>query len=227
MTSAIRTRNRRSILIAEPQPVMRFGLAQLINQERDLLVTGEADTGAQALNLIAARRPDLLLLDVVLPDRNGLDLLRDVHVFHAGLPALVFSMYDEGIFAERVLRSGGRGYVMKTEPGRKLLLAIRQVLEGRIYVSERIASGILESFSGHPAQANGSLVQALSEREFEVFQLMGQGRATREIAERLHISVKTVEVHRGNIKRKLHLRTGAQLLHYAFQSQQGNKPARA
>jgi DNA-binding NarL/FixJ family response regulator len=203
------------VLIVDGQPVMRFGLIHLIASEPDLMVSGEADTAAQALNLISARPPDLVLLDIALPDRSGLELLKDIHVFHPGLPTLVFSVHDESIYAERVLRAGGRGYVMKQESSHEVLRAIRQVLEGRIYVSERISAKILETFSGQQPESD-SKVERLSDREFQVLQRIAQGEGSRQIAERLNLSAKTVEVHRANIRRKLKLKGGAELMRYAI-----------
>jgi len=134
---------------------------------------------------------------------------------HPGLPVLVISMHDESVYAERVLRAGGRGYIMKQEGGKKLMQAIRKVLAGQIYVSEKMSSKILEVFSGHRPHAANQPVEKLTDREFEVFQLIGQGKTTRAIATHLHLSIKTVEVHRANIKQKLQLKTGPELIHYA------------
>lgn len=203
------------ILLVDSHPMLRAGLAQLIAHEPDLVVGGEADTAAQALNLIAARRPDLVLAALSLPGKNGLELIKDIRVFHPQLPVLVFSMHEETLYAERVLRAGGRGYIMKKEGGRKLLQAIRQVLGGQIYVSDQMSAKILEIFSGRRSEAVNSPVELLSDREFEVFQWVGRGEGTREIAERLCISVKTVEVHRANIKRKLKLKSPTDLVRSA------------
>jgi DNA-binding NarL/FixJ family response regulator len=207
---------RKHVLIVDDHPMMRQGLAQLIEHEPDLVVAGEADTASQALNQIAARRPDLVLADISLPDKNGLELIKDLQVYHPGLPVLVVSMHDESLYAERVLRAGGRGYIMKQEGGKMLMQAIRQVLSGQIFVSEKMSAKILEIFSGRRAEASNSLAELLTDREFEIFQLVGQGRVTREIAEHLHLSVKTVEVHRANIKQKLKLKNGAELVRYAI-----------
>jgi DNA-binding NarL/FixJ family response regulator len=167
---------------------------------------------AQALKRINADKPDLVLAGISLPDRNGLELIKDVQALHTGLPVLVVSMHDESLYAERVLRAGGRGYIMKQEGGKMLMRAIRQVLSGQIYVSEKMSAKILEIFSGHRTDVAQSPVERLSDREFEVFQLVGQGRGTREIAGHLHLSAKTVEVHRANIKHKLELKRGADLV---------------
>jgi DNA-binding NarL/FixJ family response regulator len=211
-----RAKAKQRVLIVDDHPMMRQGLAQLINHEPDLAACGEADTAAQALKLMSAVKPSLVLVDISLPDRNGLELIKDLQALQPGLPVLVVSMHDESLYAERVLRAGGRGYIMKQEGGKRLMQAIRQVLSGRIYVSEKMAAKILEIFSGHRAEVAQSPVERLSDREFEVFQLVGQGKGTREIAGHLHLSVKTVEVHRANIKHKLELKHGTDLVRYAI-----------
>jgi len=220
-----RARAKKRILIVDDHPMMRQGLAQLINHEAGLLACCEADTAAQALKRINAGKPDLVLADISLPDRNGLELIKDVHALHPGLPVLVVSMHDESLYAERVLRAGGRGYIMKQEGGRMLMRAIRQVLSGQIYVSEKMAARILEIFSGHRTDVAQSPVERLSDREFEVFQLVGQGQGTREIAGQLRLSVKTVEVHRANIKHKLELKRGTDLVRYAIRWTETQNPA--
>jgi DNA-binding NarL/FixJ family response regulator len=195
--------------------MMRQGLAQLVNNEPDLTVCGEADTAGQALNVVPGSRPDLLIADISLPDKNGLELIKDLRALQPELSILVISMHDEELYAERVLRAGGRGYVMKQEGGKILMEAIRQVLSGKVFVSEKMSAKILEIFSGRRDQSGGSPVQRLSDREFEVFQMIGEGKGTRQIAEHLHLSVKTVEVHRANIKEKLRLKTATDLVRYA------------
>ena len=207
--------SRKRVLIVDDHPMMRTGLAQLIDNEADLKVCAEADNAAQALDIAVSQALDLILLDISLPDKNGLELIKDIRALKPGLPILVVSMHDESLYAERVLRAGGRGYIMKQEGGKMLLGAIRQVLNGQIYVSEKMSAGILESFSGRHAEGAVSPVQQLSDREFEVFQLIGQGESTRKIAAHLHLSGKTVEVHRLNIKKKLKLKTANELVRYA------------
>lgn len=216
---------KKRILIVDDHPMMRQGLAQLIDNESDLSVCGEADTAGQALSIVGPQTPDLVLADISLPDKNGLELIKDLQAMHPGLPVLVVSMHDESLYAERVLRAGGRGYIMKQEGGKKLMEAIRQVLSGQIYVSEKMSAKILEIFSGRRSQAANSPLEQLSDREFEVFQLIGQGRITREIADHLHLSVKTVEVHRANIRRKLKLPTGADVVHQAIRWVESQKPS--
>jgi DNA-binding NarL/FixJ family response regulator len=206
----------RRVLIVDDHPMMRNGLAQLIGNEPDLKVIAEADNARQGLELVTHQTFDLVLLDISLPDKSGLELLKDIRVLRPELPVLVVSMHDELVFAERVLRAGGRGYIMKQEGGQKYLQAIRQVLAGQIYVSDKMSARILESLSGRASEKAGSSpVQRLSDREFEVFQLIGQGLGTREIAQRLHLSVKTVEVHRINIKEKLQVKTATELVRFA------------
>jgi DNA-binding NarL/FixJ family response regulator len=206
---------KKRLLILDDHPMMREGLAQLINNEPDLTVCGEAGTGREGLDLVGSRKPDLLLADISLPDKNGLDVIKDAHALYPEMAVLVISMHDESLYAERVLRAGARGYIMKQEGGKKLMEAIRQVLNGRIYLSEQMSARILESFSGQRNQASGMPMEKLTDREFEVLQLLGQGKGTREIAEQFHLSNKTVEAHRANIKRKLNLKTGSELVRYA------------
>ena len=218
-------KGKKRVLIVDDHPMMRQGLAQLIDHEPDLVSCCEADSASQALSLIAANKPDLVLADISLPDKNGLELIKDIQALQPGLPVLVVSMHDEALYAERVLRAGGRGYIMKQEGGKALMSAIRQVLGGQIYVSEKMSSRILEIFSGHRAQTGSSPLERLSDREFEVFQLIGLGYGTRQVAERLHLSVKTVEVHRSNIKMKLKLRSGTELVRYAIRWMEAQSPA--
>jgi DNA-binding NarL/FixJ family response regulator len=206
---------KKRILVIDDHPMMRQGLAQLINNEPDLAVAWEADTAGQALDVISANKPDLVLADISLPDKNGLELIKDIHVLCPAASILVVSMHDESLYAERVLRAGGRGYIMKQQGGKKLMEAIRQVLSGQIYVSEKISARILENFSGRHAPSAASPISRLSDREFEVFQLIGDGKGTREIAGKLHLSIKTVEVHRANIKEKLSLTSATELVREA------------
>jgi DNA-binding NarL/FixJ family response regulator len=203
------------LMIVDDHPMMRQGLAQLIDNEPDLKVVAEADTGGQGLDLVVKEQLDLAVLDISLPDKNGLELIKDMRAVKPELPILIISMHDEALYAERVLRAGARGYIMKQEGGKKLLQAIRQVLTGQIYVSEKMSARILETFSGRTPEQSASPVARLSDREFEVFQLIGQGKGTKEIANHLNLSVKTVEVHRARIKEKLAIQTATDLVRYA------------
>jgi DNA-binding NarL/FixJ family response regulator len=218
------TKGRKQILIVDDHPMMREGLAVLIDHEPDLSVAAQADNAAQALQAIESMVPDLALVDISLPDRNGLELIKDLRTLHPDLPILVVSMHDETLYAERALRAGSRGYIMKQEGGKMLMQAIRQVLSGQVYVSERMSAKILETFSGRRHEAPGSPVGRLTDREFEVFQLIGQGRGTRQIAEALRLSVKTVEVHRANIRKKLEISTGTELVRYAIRWAEAQNP---
>lgn len=208
-------RNIKRLLIVDDHPMMREGLAQLIHQESDLTVCGEAGSANEALNLVEKLKPHLVLVDISLPDKSGLELLRDLQALHPSLPMLVISMHDESLHAERALRAGARGYIMKQEGGGKMMEAIRQVLGGQVYVSNKMSARILETFSGRRAKISRSPVERLTDREFEVFRLIGQGIGTREIARRLSLSIKTIEVHRANIKRKLNLKGATELVRHA------------
>lgn len=204
------------ILVVDDHPMMRQGLAALINNEPDLVICCEAENAAEAMEAIAEKKPDMVLADITLPDKSGLELIKDIQALHPGMRVLVISMHDESLYAERVLRAGGRGYIMKQEGGKRLMEGIRQVLAGQIYVSEKMSRRILEIFSGQNVGSSGSSpVEKLTDREFEVFEHIGAGKSTRDIAEKLHLSVKTVEVHRLHIKDKLALRTAPELIRYA------------
>ncbi len=219
------SKKKKQVLIVDDHPMMREGLAQLINREKDLVVAGEADSAARAIEQTAQLKPDLVIVDITLPGRSGLDLIRDIHAVHPAALVLVVSMHEESLYAERVLRAGGRGYVMKQAGGKKLMEAIRQVLGGQIYVSADTSARILETFSRNNNETPATGVQSLSDREFEIFQLIGQGENTRDIAKKLILSVKTVEVHRLNIKSKLKLATAAELIHFAVRWMQSNPAA--
>ena len=215
---------KRRLLIVDDHPIMRQGLAQLINNEADLAVCCEAATAGEALAAIAASPPDLVLADLSLPDKGGLELIKDIQALHPGLPVLVLSMHDEAIYAERVLRAGARGYIMKQEGAAKVMEGIRQVLNGQVCVSEKMSARILDIFSGRRTANSRSPVERLTDREFEVFELLGQGKSSRQIAEQLHLSIKTVEVHRANIKQKLQLTTAPELIRYAVRWVETQEP---
>ena len=210
-----RTRSPRRILILDDHPLTRYGLAQLIHHERDLVVCAEAESASQALAAIKSSRPDLVLADITMPGKSGLEFIKDMRMQHPGLPVLVISMHDEGLYAERVLRAGGRGYIMKNEGGARVLEAIRQVLQGQVYVSKQMSAALLDVLSRHHAGGSEVTPSLLSDREFEVFQLMGQGLSAAQIAQRLNLSIKTVGTHRQHIKQKLKARTGPELIRLA------------
>jgi DNA-binding NarL/FixJ family response regulator len=203
------------ILIVDDHPMTRGGLVHLINHQPEMVVDGEAEDAAQALDLLASKRPDLVLIDITLPGKSGLELVKDVKAMHPDLPMLVLSMHDESLYADRVLRAGARGYITKHEGGDKLMGAIRHVLSGRIYVSESMSAHILEIFSGGQTGIDRSSIQKLSDREFEVFEALGEGLSSHEIAKKLHLSAKTVDAHRANIKTKLKINTTAELISFS------------
>jgi DNA-binding NarL/FixJ family response regulator len=203
------------IFIVDDHPMTRAGLTHMINHQPDTLVCGEAENAAQALDLMAVSQPELMLIDITLPGKSGLELIKDVKAILPDLPILVISMHDESLYADRVLRAGARGYITKHEGGDKLMGAIRHVLSGKIYVSESMSAHILEIFSGGQPGTDRSSIQNLSDREFEVFQALGEGLSSHEIAKKLHLSAKTVDAHRANIKTKLKINTTAELISFA------------
>ena len=217
------TQLRKKIFLVDDHPMMREGLAQLIAHEADLVVCGEASDVTEALDQIEKLKPDLALVDITLRSSNGLELIKDLRIRAPATAVLVISMHDESLYAERVLRAGGRGYIMKQEGGKKLMEAVRQVLSGKTYVSEKIAARIFDAFSGRPSEGS-SPVEQLTDREFEVFQLIGGGLSTKEIANKLHVSAKTVEVHRVNIKQKLNVGTAPELIRFAVRWMETQKP---
>ena len=206
---------RRRVFLVDDHPITRYGLMQLLGREPDLQVCGEAGNAQQALAALDAVRPDLLLVDITMPGKSGLELVRDVRLLHPAVLVLVVSMHDETVYAERMLRAGARGYIMKDEGGEKLLEAIRQVLAGEVYVSKRMASAILNALAPAASANRQGTPASLSNRELEVFQLIGQGLSTRDIALRLHVSGKTVATHRAHMKEKLGLQTGPELIQQA------------
>ena len=207
---------RKKILVVDDHAVLREGLVAQINREPGLVVCGEADSARAAIAAVEKLNPDLALVDITLPGRNGLELIRDLRTLRPGLPVLVLSMHDAAVFAERVLRAGGRGYVSKQQSGGQLIKAIRHVLSGQIYLSEEVSTRLLGSFTGKAERPRTlSPVELLTDRELEVFNLIGQAKETKEISSRLGMSAKTVEAHRASIKRKLKLKTGPELTRHA------------
>jgi len=202
------------VLLVEDHPVMRQGLALLLERETDMLVCGEADDVASALRAALELRPDVVVVDITLKNSNGLDLIKELRRRAPLLPVLVFSIHDEAVYAERALQAGARGYVMKHEATEKLLDAIRCLSRGESYFSEHVQERVLRQ-AGRGGRQNRDSVQALSDRELQIFELVGRGLGTRVIAERLEISVKTVESHLARIKEKLDLKNHTELLQRA------------
>jgi DNA-binding NarL/FixJ family response regulator len=214
------------VMLVDDHPIIRDGLGTIINQQADLEVCGEAGDAAAAMSALSKMEPDLLVTDLTMPGRSGIDFIRDVHAMRPGLPILVLSMHDEMLHAERVLRAGARGYVMKDAGVAKMLEVMRLLLSGKSYVSPKLAARLLDAMTGHRPRGSKSPIEKLSDREFEVFQLLGSGQSTKEVAETLKLSTKTVDVHRSHIKEKLQLKDASSLVHYAIrwvetQSNQG------
>jgi DNA-binding NarL/FixJ family response regulator len=215
--SAVR-RHKRQIFLVDDHPVTREGLARLINHEPDLEVCGEAGTAAKALPAIEKAKPDLVIVDVSLTKgASGLELIKDLAVRQSRLPVLTFSTHDEALYAERALRAGARGYVMKQEPTANIMQAIRKTLNGEIYLSKAMNDRLLHKLVQPYSVSAASEVEQLSDRELEVFRLLGRGHGTRAIAKELHLSVSTVESHRAHIKDKLHLHTAPALVRHAVE----------
>jgi len=203
------------ILIVDDHPMMREGLASLLGSQPDLEVCGEAETAAQALEMIPSIRPSIVIADITLPGKSGIELIKDICAMYPEVATLAVSMHDESVYAERVLRAGARGYIMKKEGGKRIIEAIRKVAAGEVAVSEKMSAQILRIFSGRPTGDTESPVRRLTDREFEVFELIGRGLGTAQMAAELHISAKTVEVHRAHIKEKLQIKSGTELIAYA------------
>ena len=196
---------------------MRERLAELINQETDLHVAAEAEDANGALAAIKQDTPDVAIVDITLKDTYGIELIKQLKELYPALPVLVLSMHDESLYGERALRAGARGYLNKQEATKKVVDAIRRVLAGEIFVSEKMAATLLRKVAGVKSADAGSPVDVLTDRELEVFQLLGQGRSVRQIADSLFVSVKTVEAHREHIKQKMQFESSAELLRFAIQ----------
>jgi DNA-binding NarL/FixJ family response regulator len=210
---------KRRILLVDDHPIVRQGLEEMINQQDDLNVCGTAENVHTALTQIEKIKPDLVVLDISLQGNSGLELLKDIKVRYPDLPVLMLSMHDENLYAMRAIRAGARGYLMKHESTDQLLVAIRQVLDGEIHLSKDLERKMLNHFAGRGGKQAGSPIESLSDRELQVFTLIGQGFGTRQIADKLHLSIKTVESHRAHIKEKLNLSTATELLQHAIQWQ--------
>lgn len=213
----------RRVMIVDDHPIVRQGLRRLIENEPDLAVCCEAEGANDAKALLRRCVPDAVIVDVSLKQGDGLEVIRDTRAHHPGVALLVLSMHDEAIYAERMLAAGASGYIMKQEASDQFLVALRRVLDGGIYVSEAVGSAMVEKVNAGHAHA-GSPVDSLSNRELQVLNMIGQGLSTRQTAEALHLSVKTVESHRQRIKRKLSLKTSSQLMQYAVNWYAGRTP---
>lgn len=209
---------KRRVFIVDDHPIVRQGLVQLINKEPDLQVVGEGEDVYESLRAIRSARPDLCLLDVTLKDGDGIELLKEIKAFNADQAVLVLSMHDEQLYAERALRAGARGYIMKQEPPQTLIDAIRRVLAGEIFVSTKMGATLLHRMVGSKTATSVSPMERLTDRELEIFRMIGAGMRVREIAEKLFLSTKTVEAHREHIKEKLGFKSSNELLRFAIRN---------
>jgi DNA-binding NarL/FixJ family response regulator len=207
---------KRKVFIVDDHPILRQGITQLINQERDLMVGWESETAREALAALAKAKPDIMVVDISLKNSDGIELIKNIRATYPALPVLVLSMHEESLYAERALRAGAGGYIMKQEATGKVLTAIRSVLKGELYISEKIKEKLVRHQVGGQGGKARSPVEQLSDRELEVFGLLGRGRGTSQIAEQLHLSTKTVETYRANIMEKLDLHGATELVQRAF-----------
>jgi DNA-binding NarL/FixJ family response regulator len=209
--------SKRQVLIVDDHPVVRQGLSQLIDQEADLHVCGHAEDAYQAVQAVKQLKPDMVIVDISLKDTSGMDLIRDIKVRYPSLPVLTLSMHDESLYAERALRAGAKGYIMKQEATEQVVTAIRRVLAGQIYVSDSMAAKMVSKLATGAAPLSASPIESLSDRELEVFRLIGEGHKTRDVADKLHLSVKTIETYRAHIKEKLGFKDGNELFRFAVE----------
>ena len=203
------------IIIVDDHPIVRQGLTELINHENDLVVCCQAEDASEAMEFIKESDPDIIIVDISLKETSGLELIKDIKVQYPQLPVLVLSMHDESLYAERSLRAGARGYIMKQEATDRVIMAIRKVLKGELYISDSMTAKMVDRLVGGATES--SPVNALSDRELEVFDMLGQGHGTRNISEKLHLSIKTIETYRAHIKRKLNLSDATELIQHAVQ----------
>lgn len=210
------TNGKTRVLLVDDHPILRAGLSRLINQEADMTVAGEAEDAPKAFDLVSKLSPDVVLVDVSLKGGNGIELIKNLKARYPDLPMLVLSMHDETLYAERALRAGGRGYIMKEEAIEQVLVGIRKVLAGEIFLSERMKNRMLQQMAGNKGKVVSSPIELLTDREIEVFRLIGEGHSTRQIAGELHLSVRTVEAYREYIKVKLNLKNAIELAQHAF-----------
>lgn len=203
------------IMLVDDHPMTREGLAAIINRQEDLQVCCQASNPAEAIHTLGRHRTQFMVTDLTMPGRSGVEFIKDVHALEPELPILVLSMHDEMLYAERCLRAGARGYLMKDAGSAKVLEVIRIVAGGQSYVSPQMSARLLDAVTGRRPRGSNSPIEKLSDREFEVFQLLGHGKSTKEIAAALNLSPKTVDVHRASIKEKLEIKDANALIHHA------------
>lgn len=219
MESKIHTLTQKTkarVLLVDDHPILRKGLAQMINAEADLVVCGEAEDASKAFEAVNTLHPDVAVVDISLKRGNGIELIKNVKACYPDLPILVLSMHDESLYAERALRAGSLGYIMKEEASEQVITGIRRVMAGEIFLSERMKSRMLQQLATGRGKVVVSPIEHLTDRELQVFRLIGEGRSTRQIAGELHLSVRTVEAYREYIKDKLALKNSTELVQHAF-----------
>jgi DNA-binding NarL/FixJ family response regulator len=213
---AVPRKPKTKVLLVDDHPILRAGLGKLINQEADMMICGEAEDGPTAFDLAGTLNPDIAVIDISLKGSNGIELVKNLKARYPDLPTLVLSMHDESLYAERALRAGSLGYIMKEEAIEQVLVAIRKVLQGEIFLSEKMKGKMLQQMASGKGKVISSPIEQLTDRELEVFRLIGEGCSTRQIAGQLHLSVRTVEAYREYIKSKLNLKNATELVQHAF-----------
>jgi len=217
-------KNKKRVFLVDDHPLVREWLTNLINQQPDLSVCGESENAPQALQAISASKPDIAIVDLSLKDSSGIELIKALKEAQPGVAVLVLSMHDETHYAERALRAGAKGYVMKRETTRKVIEAIRRILEGKLYISEKVAEALAGRLAEGRRPEGLSPIEQLSDRELEVFEMLGQGQGTRQISETLRVSVKTVQAYCARIKEKMNLSSATELLREAIRWSEKKQP---
>ena len=215
-TPPVNRKPKTKVLLVDDHPILRTGLRRMIDQESDMQVCGEAEDGPNAFELCGTLTPDIAVIDISLKGSNGIELVKNLKARYPDLPTLVLSMHDESLYAERALRAGSRGYIMKEEAIEQVLVAIRRALVGEIFLSEKMKSRMIQQMASGKGKVVSSPIEHLTDRELEVFRLIGEGHSTRQIAGQLHLSVRTVEAYREYIKGKLNLKNSTELVQHAF-----------
>lgn len=205
------------IIIVDDHPIVRRGLTQLVSHEKDLVVCAQAEDAETAMQQVKEFQPEMVIIDISLEKTSGLELIKEINLQYPDIRTLALSMHDEFLYAERALRSGARGYIMKQAATENVVTAIRKILAGEIYVSDRMSEKMMNKLIGGGPEISASVIERLSDRELDVFLLIGGGFSTRQIAEKLELSIKTIETYRAHIKEKLNLADAAELLQYAIQ----------
>jgi DNA-binding NarL/FixJ family response regulator len=216
--------DRQRIFLVDDHPVLRQGMGRLIDDQPDMMMCGEAESPPDAIRLLPNAKADVVIVDITLRGGDGLELCKQIRDRWKDLPILVISMHDESLYAERALKAGARGYVMKQEPQETVMAAIRMVAKGQVYLSSKMSAKLLQSFSGVHSSADLPPLARLTDRELEIFRFIGEGQSVRAIAEKLFLSTKTVEAHKEHIKQKLNLKSSNELLQYAIEARVTDRP---